>query len=422
MRRDFWQRSLSVKKILLVEPDFPIPAKSKNHKNFLPIGLLKIASFLKANGVSVKLQRGTPQNSETISELKSFNPDEVWVTSLFTYWARYVRDAVYYYKELFPIAKTVVGGVFASLLPEEDVKRYTACDEVYRGTIEEAEKCFPAYELLDGFNSHPIDYQIIHTSRGCLRECPFCGTWIIEPEFKAKESIKDEVRFKKIVLYDNNFLMNPYVENILEELCKLKRDKKITWVESQSGFDGRVLMEKPYLATLIKKAGFRYPRIAWDGRFEDYEYIRKQLEMFLNAGYKSKDIFVFVLYNWEIPFEEMEKKRIKCFEWKVQIADCRFRPLNQLFDNYNPHKTGQTLSDYYIHEQAGWNDYLVKMFRKNVREQNICVRHDLDFYARELEHKRVGKEFYNKVKDVPDTEKFLRENKICFWFPSTMRP
>ena len=105
MRRDFWQRSLSVKKILLVEPDFPIPAKSKNHKNFLPIGLLKIASFLKANGVSVKLQRGTPQNSETISELKSFNPDEVWVTSLFTYWARYVRDAVYYYKELFPIAK-----------------------------------------------------------------------------------------------------------------------------------------------------------------------------------------------------------------------------------------------------------------------------------------------------------------------------
>ena len=30
-------------KILLVEPAFPIPPKSKNHKDFLPIGLLKLA-------------------------------------------------------------------------------------------------------------------------------------------------------------------------------------------------------------------------------------------------------------------------------------------------------------------------------------------------------------------------------------------
>lgn len=37
------------KSILLVEPDFPYPKKSKNkansvHKNFIPIGLLKIGS------------------------------------------------------------------------------------------------------------------------------------------------------------------------------------------------------------------------------------------------------------------------------------------------------------------------------------------------------------------------------------------
>ena len=35
-----------VKSVLLVEPNFPIPAKSRNHKNFLPIGLLKIAARL----------------------------------------------------------------------------------------------------------------------------------------------------------------------------------------------------------------------------------------------------------------------------------------------------------------------------------------------------------------------------------------
>jgi len=43
---------------------------------------------------------------------------------------------------------------------------------------------------------------------------------------------------------------------------------------------------------------------------------------------------------------------------KQQIADCRYRPLNQLFDNYNPLIKGQTSKDYYIHEEAGWTDYL----------------------------------------------------------------
>ena len=45
--------SLIKKGVLLVEPDFPYPSKSKNkadhiHKNFVPIGLLKFGSFYKA--------------------------------------------------------------------------------------------------------------------------------------------------------------------------------------------------------------------------------------------------------------------------------------------------------------------------------------------------------------------------------------
>ena len=45
------------KKVLLVEPDFPIPNKSRNHSNFLPIGLLKIAAYLKSKNIKVKLIR-----------------------------------------------------------------------------------------------------------------------------------------------------------------------------------------------------------------------------------------------------------------------------------------------------------------------------------------------------------------------------
>jgi len=109
------------------------------------------------------------------------------------------------------------------------------------------------------------------------------------------------------------------------------------------------------------------------------------------AGYSSKDIFIFVLYNWDIPFKEMEKKRIKCWSWQVQISDCRYRPLDRLNDNYKSNIIGQTSKDYYIHEKSGWTDELVKQFRKNVRRQNICVRHGFPFYSRSFEQKKLEK-------------------------------
>ena len=45
-------------KVLLVEPDFPVATKSKNHAHFLPIGLLKIGTYHKQKGDKVKLVRG----------------------------------------------------------------------------------------------------------------------------------------------------------------------------------------------------------------------------------------------------------------------------------------------------------------------------------------------------------------------------
>lgn len=395
-----------MKRILLVEPDFPIPSKSKNHKNFLPIGLLKIATYLRDEGHKIKLVRGIPKTIESTMELIDFNPSEIWVTSLFTYWSEYVRQAVHHYRKMFPGSKIVVGGIYASLRPIQEVLAYTGANEVVQGVIREAESKLPAYDLLDGngFNSHPIDYQILHSSRGCPRKCKFCGTWIIEPEFVPEKSIKDKIRYRKIIFYDNNFLMNPYAKDILLELSDLRKEKKLEWCESQSGFDGRIILKKPELAKMIRNAGFRYPRIAWDWKFDEKDEIKIQIDLLKAAGYSSKDIFVFVLFNWDIPFEEMEKKRVACWKWKVQISDCRFRPLDQLFDHYDPDRKGQTNADYHIHEKAGWTDDLVKRFRQNVRRQNICVREGLRFYSSALERKILPQAQIGRLRKVSYTE------------------
>lgn len=409
-------------KILLVEPAFPIPPKSRNHKNFLPIGLLKIATYLRDHGSQVKLIRGQPGDPSELEEIKRFDPEQVWVTSLFTYWAKYVREAVQYYRRAFPSAHIKVGGIYASLLPAEEVREYTGCDEVWQGVMPEVEEHAkshpPAYELLGNANPHPIDFQIVHASRGCPRKCSFCGTWRIEPEFTPKQTIRDEIQFPGVVFYDNNFLMNPYVETILDELIRLRGERKVKWVESQSGLDGRVLLEKPHLARMMKQAGFRYPRIAWDWGYDQNDYIERQIQVLVEAGYKSQEIFVFMLYNYEIPFEEMERKRIKCWEWQVQIADCRFRPLNQLVDNYDPHSIGQTAEDYFISE--GWSDDLVKQFRRNVRRQNICVRMGYPIYSSAAERMRLGKEALQELRRIGAVEEkkaFLEISGADWWLP-----
>jgi hypothetical protein len=393
-------------KILLVEPSFPLSPKSKYFKFFLPIGLLKLASYYRRRGHEVKLVKGNVIP-------KHFLSDKILITSLFTYWASYVKECVQFYKSHFPNAKIIVGGIYASLMPEH-CKKYTGCDQVFVGIHKTAEKCKPAYDLL--FNPYP-PYQIIHTSRGCIRRCPFCGVWKIEKEISFKKSIKREICSNKLLFFDNNLLANPYIKNILKEISETKWNGKAIKCEAVCGIDYRLLLKDPELALLLKKARFENIRIAWDWNYKQWRDIKKALDLLIKAGYKSKDIYIFMLYNWEIPFKEMEKKRIKCWEWKVQIADCRYRPLDQTFDNYNPQKP-QTNKDYYIHPK--WTDAEVKQFRKNVRRQNICIRYNLSYYSESLERHLLSKRKILGLKKLSfkEAKKILNDA----WDPSSFSP
>jgi hypothetical protein len=410
--------------VLLVEPKFPTKTKSKNHKNFLPIGLLKLAAYYKRKKkYNVELVRGNtlPKTFKT--------PTRIEITSLFTYWSEYVWVAVEFYRENFPdpdITEIRLGGIYASLHYEnkefqDKCKKYNV--NPIKGVQEEVERFFPYYELVNDGKS--IDYQIVHLSRGCYKNCLFCGTWIIEPEFKGRKKIWPKIKpglkfgLKNIVFYDNNLFYNPYIRDILNELIQLKNQGKIGWCESQSGFDGKILIKNPDLAILLKKSGFRYPRIAWDWDYSQWSEIEKQIKILRNARYKSEDIYVFMIYNWDLNFEEMEQKRIKCWEWKVQISDCRNRPLDQLHDHYKPLCDQSKGEDYYIHPD--WTDAEVKQFRKNVRRQNICVRQKCQYHSKLFERKKhFSKEEYAAIKLMPIEE--VKKYLVDLWIPSNVTP
>ena len=349
--------------ILLVEPEFPLPDKSKNHAHFLPVGLLKIGAYHKSLGDEVKLVRGLRRCG--------FSPDRVLITSLFTYWSRQVHEAAAFYHNAYPAARVEIGGIYATLMPGH-CKKHSPFAVVRRGLYRRgvAERHLPDYTLLP----EELDYQIVHASRGCKRHCAFCGTWRIEPQFTCKATIVQEIRKRKLIFYDNNLLANPHIEDIMREVAdfRLSRGRRLA-CESQSGFGLRLLT--PSRARLLREARFKNPRVAWDGPYKEWPVVRKRIRMLKRVGYGRKDIFVFMVYNHDLPYEEMKKKLDACRRWKVRVIDCRYRPLNQTFDNYVGGPKPQTSQDYFIH--PAWTDMQVRRFRCAVRQQNIAILLDL---------------------------------------------
>lgn len=368
--------------ILLVEPNFPFPNKSKHkansvHKNFVPIGLLKLGALYKDKGDKVKLVRGNKKKREI-----KFTPNEILITTLFTYWSDYVWNSVDYYRTLFPDAKIKLGGIYATLHKntykfKKQRKKYDV--EVISGIIPKVEKFLPDYSLIPS-----IDYHATHMMRGCIRSCAFCGTWKIEPNlvYKNKDEITKELQKigkNKVIFYDNNLLANPNIKDILKSFQNLKINGKAVTFESQSGFDGRLLQKDPKLAKLIKLARFQNVRIAWDNGLGDRKSIKKQIDLLKRVGYAPKDISVFIIYNFVMPYKDILKKVKACYRWGVQITDCRNRPLDLDYDNYNPHmRYGQPEGSFYIHKETGWTDKKIRSFRKKVRIHNIEIRYAKD--------------------------------------------
>jgi hypothetical protein len=182
------------------------------------------------------------------------------------------------------------------------------------------------------------------------------------------------IRKRKLVFYDNNLLANPHIDKILHELAEYRTDKGSPLrCESQSGFDLKLLTEER--ARLLKQAHFVNPRIAWDGRYKSWSIVKQAVEALEKAGYKRKQIYIFMIYNHVLPYSEMKLKLEACRRWGVRVIDCRYRPLDRTEDDYRPGPKSQDCGEYHIHD--AWTDSRVRSFRRSVRRQNIAILLDL---------------------------------------------
>lgn len=287
--------------ILLIEPNY--------YTQFPPLSLLKLSTYHKLRGDSTELIRGFG--------FPKINPDKIYITSLFTYAWRPVHDVISRYRMLYPKAKIILGGIYASLMPDHAL--LSKADKVHIGLFEPAEELLPDYSLVPKWEA-----SIVYSSRGCINKCPFCAVPKLEPKFKAKRSIKHLIypKHKRVTFFDNNILASPHLDNILDELKEMNLE-----VDFNQGLDIRLLT--PEIAYRLRGLRIHYIKIAYD-RVNYRDKVRKAIGYLKEAGFGGSHIIVYLLHNFEDSPEDLHNRICDLMEWGAISYPMRYEPLDSL--------------------------------------------------------------------------------------------
>jgi radical SAM superfamily enzyme YgiQ (UPF0313 family) len=261
------------KKYLLVRPPTMQGEGMTDQYTEEPTGLLKIEGFLRDHGHHVslidcledcwednfkesyfftrapcgnfahekrkkKLFRRGIRLDEFLSRLDTIGePDEIFITSQFTYEYDFIRELVTAIRKKFPVVNICVGGILASLCPalirKLDVK-------VFVGVFYHADNYQVSYKLLPRFSGKQA---VIKFSRGCVNTCTYCAVPFIEGRktyFRPLELVMDEVRQKyekyrirTFVFWESNVfgVKNSYFDDFLQKIIDLKSDMEIEFPE-----------------------------------------------------------------------------------------------------------------------------------------------------------------------------------------------
>ena len=200
--------------------------------------------------------------------------------------------------------------------------------------------------------------QWIRISEGCPNNCGFC----YETRICGREPIYfpiPEILRNKVKIMDMNLIYKPKALEIIKELGQKRVDKKVIYYELICGIDWRFLTKE--LAVALKENRFKNIRLAWDGRITQQYKIKDAISLLVSAGYKPKELSVFMVCNWQVPYEERLRQMDLCKVWRVKINDCWYD--NQLSPNIVP---------------IYWTEDQIKDFRRKCRKHNQIVLFGID--------------------------------------------
>jgi radical SAM superfamily enzyme YgiQ (UPF0313 family) len=290
-------------------------------------------------------------------------PDEIWITSIMTYWWESTRDVVALAKRLFPKATILVGGIYPTLAPEHALENLQA-DIIFKGEIREASQLPTDLSRYD----NPPSYAILATSRGCPWDCVYCAARTLNGGAKVRirttEDILEEIQYKydhfgirHFGFYEDNALINR--EHFIEVMQAIIKSRLPLHLYAPEGFETRLLDED--LLRLMKLAGFKKVHLPletvrtdinrqWNRRHASTSSFEHALESAIRAGFRprTQDINAFVLFG--LPDESLEDvvdSTLYAHHMVGSVIPMLFSPVpgTQVFRKH---------SDYLL-DQNGWN-------------------------------------------------------------------
>ena len=296
------------KNVLLVNPQ-PV-------KNYPPLGLMKIASFVKSNGGVVHFS----------NYYISGKWDLICVATLFTYDSRTVFDCLDSIKFLAGQRPVIIGGIFSSILPKVFEEKYQKMMNFtcYSKTLDSV---VPDYSIDWKNDPEWNSFCFLFTQRGCINNCAYCAVKKIEPERWVNPDWRNGLIAEKphVAISDNHILScGEHFYKVIETIKKSKYK-----VLFNNGLDNKYITKENAKAL----AGIKYIkkglRLAFD-RIEEDGTFQAAIEMLLNAGCHKSDIEIYCMYNFNDTPQEANYRCSECYRLGVQQYPIPYRPFNKL--------------------------------------------------------------------------------------------
>lgn len=255
-------------------------------------------------------------------------PRVVLVTSGMTYWYPGVQETIRVIREVFPETTILLGGTYATLLPEHaracsganyvvEGSEVARLSEILEGVTGRAvprwsDDCFPseedkpAYDLLRNTGS-----AVLHSSWGCPFRCTYCASWKVSGEFRQRDPhrVVDEVALmqelygtRHFAFYDDALLFakERHFQPMMEQV--IAKGIKATF-HTPNAIHSRFI--DPTVAALMREANVQTIRIGLEtttpstqlrtGKKVTTSEFVQSVRFLENAGFSRRNIEVYAM-------------------------------------------------------------------------------------------------------------------------------
>jgi radical SAM superfamily enzyme YgiQ (UPF0313 family) len=310
-----------------------------------------------------------------------FYPEEIWITSIMTYWWESTRDVIRLVKKCFPqhTPRILVGGIYPTLAPEHAEASLSGESEniiIVPGEI--CPEAANSWTDLSLYNDPVYDYQpryaIITGSRGCPFNCAYCAQLKLNNgtrklRHRTSNDITEEIiqkykvfGIREFAFYEDNLLFNK--DEFIARLDAIEQlDLKLEFYAPE-GIEPRLIEDD--LLTKMRKVGFQKIHLAletiddeiaksWNRRQATIEKFDRAVDIAQRCGFRAgaQELNAFVIFG--IPDEDLQavvNTAIYASHRVGSVVPMLFTPVpgSLLYDKHNEYLMSQ---GWHLHDFNG---------------------------------------------------------------------